>query len=165
MPKGVNSARWVYFIAAGDSGAVKIGCAECALTRVGSLQSSNHLELKLLLAVEHRFARSLEKKLHSRFADRRIRGEWYWLDGPVREAVAEFTSDRADVFAEHGCTGRYFWQDRFHQTKIPKQLIENPPMTREAIAQFRNDKTPARYASIAYRFAENRNEVQNGRGI
>lgn len=65
----------VYLIRAGESGPVKIGKADEPKTRVIDLQCAHYEKLHLLRVWEGGEAE--EKALHLRFADLRIRGEWF----------------------------------------------------------------------------------------
>lgn len=70
---------YVYFIQAGEGGPVKIGTALNPTTRVASLQTGHHAELRLLRTASGR--RDIEARLHERFRHIHVRGEWYrWCD-------------------------------------------------------------------------------------
>ena len=72
---------YVYFIkACGPHPAVKIGVSDDVERRLSSLQTGNHLELRLLGRVKHHDAGWLERRLHEHFADLRLEGEWFRLD-------------------------------------------------------------------------------------
>lgn len=66
----------IYFIQAGDGGPVKIGYTMADPTlRVKVMGTHNHEELTLLGSFPA--PRSTETSLHRRFAEHRIRGEWF----------------------------------------------------------------------------------------
>lgn len=70
-------ARWyVYLVQAGES-AVKIGLSTDLgmVNRLEAIQTSNHEELRLLALIPG--GPALERELHQRFAEDRIRGEWF----------------------------------------------------------------------------------------
>lgn len=77
----------VYFIQAAHGGPVKIGRARCVNTRIASLQTAHPYPLQLL-AVLPNAGRNVEQRLHERFADRRLNGEWFDItQTEVEEAV------------------------------------------------------------------------------
>lgn len=78
----------VYFAQAGHAGPIKIGVADEPETRVASLQTGNHETLVLLATALGGIA--YERELHDRFADWRVRGEWFAPDAPgLTEAITE----------------------------------------------------------------------------
>ncbi len=70
--------QFVYFVQQGDRGPVKIGIAKDPLDRMGALQTGNPTELHLRQVVPGQ--RELEARLHYRFREARIRGEWFGDD-------------------------------------------------------------------------------------
>jgi hypothetical protein len=70
-----------YFVA-DEQGRVKIGQTQRLRKRLLELQRSNADKLTLLGVTKER-----EAKLHKRFADFRIRGEWFWLTQEVKEWI------------------------------------------------------------------------------
>lgn len=85
---------YVYFIAAGDRGPIKIGRARNVDKRLETLQTGNHLELILLATIychssEH--AAEVEHKLHRIFKKQRIRGEWFKRNISIERAKAYMT--------------------------------------------------------------------------
>lgn len=78
----MSSARdegYVYLIGEVGSEFVKIGFAEEPKNRLSQLQIGNPRLLALLARFPHPAARLLERSLHTHFADRIQRGEWYRL--------------------------------------------------------------------------------------
>ena len=72
----------LYFIqAGGPDGPIKIGLATHPLGRLHALQTANAEPLKLLgvMSIDPRRmgCRRVEIQVHNRFADGRIRGEWF----------------------------------------------------------------------------------------
>lgn len=65
----------VYMIQAGKIGPVKIGTAGNVAQRLRELQVGNHEKLTLLRLFEGGAAE--ETRLHERFADNYLRGEWH----------------------------------------------------------------------------------------
>lgn len=81
------SAGYVYFIQHGTRrGPVKIGFSTSPKTRLSALQMATPASVRLL-AVEEADDRSLERSLHARFADLRVRGEWFLWAEPLRSYV------------------------------------------------------------------------------
>lgn len=77
----------IYFIQADKDGPVKIGLARTnAKARFSSIQSSNHVPLKMLAAIDGDLV--AEKKMHNRFANLRVRGEWYAPGKELMEFIA-----------------------------------------------------------------------------
>jgi hypothetical protein len=67
----------VYFIKDSQTGYIKIGRTDDDIsTRLSQLQVGNPSELTLCKIIECD-SRNMEKKLHERFADKHIRGEWF----------------------------------------------------------------------------------------
>ncbi len=76
----------VYFIA--DAyGHVKIGYATSVQDRFRDLQVAHASELTILLDIPG--GPKLEKELHQRFADHRVRGEWFALSSEILEYIAD----------------------------------------------------------------------------
>lgn len=76
-----RSQDWVYFIRSEDK--VKIGTTRNVGSRLSSLQTGSPDPLKLLCVIPG--DRSKEKQLHERFASLRDSGEWFWLEGELKE--------------------------------------------------------------------------------
>jgi hypothetical protein len=71
---------FVYFIQAGQDGPIKIGVAADPLLRLDDLQVGSPVALTLLAAIPGGAVH--ERQLHARFAEGRIRGEWFSADTP-----------------------------------------------------------------------------------
>lgn len=84
---GNSSARdragFVYFIQAGDAGPIKIGFSSKVDIRIDALQKANAEKLNLLATISGTLI--MEAELHQRFAEHRIRGEWF---RPAAELLA-----------------------------------------------------------------------------
>lgn len=83
----------LYFVECVGADAIKIGhCrgqpSAVAHGRVSSMQSNCPLPLKLLAVTEGGIDE--ERKLHSRFSDEWIRGEWFKATDALRAFVAQF---------------------------------------------------------------------------
>jgi hypothetical protein len=72
----------VYFIQA-ERGEIKIGYSSRPYDRLRALQTNTISELRMLKVIEG--AQSLEKELHERFKQHRVRGEWF---NPHKELLA-----------------------------------------------------------------------------
>jgi Tfp pilus assembly ATPase PilU len=70
----------VYLIQAGDNGPILIGTTtdKSIRQRTNTIQHGNHEPLHVLAAYDG--DQHLERQLHVRFADHRIRGDWYSPD-------------------------------------------------------------------------------------
>ena len=71
---------YVYFVRAGNRGAIKIGVARNVKRRLETLQTGNPFELKLLATIpcsDKAKALNLDASIHRFFKSQRIRGEWF----------------------------------------------------------------------------------------
>lgn len=84
----------VYFIQADGSGSIKIGYTKHLNSRVKGLQTSSPVPLKLITSMKG--GRSIERALHARFSDLRIRGEWFRPDPELLKYIEEITRDPAE---------------------------------------------------------------------
>lgn len=91
-------ATYVYFIQVGDDGPVKIGVASDPDRRRTMLQIGCPWPLRILCEINCHDAAAYEAQLHERFADHRIRGEWF-EPGPT---VAYVENLWAEEFASLG---------------------------------------------------------------
>jgi hypothetical protein len=71
----------VYFVTARQVDLVKIGCASDPFRRLDYLQTSSPVELTLEAIYPGAYDR--ERELHARFAQLRVRGEWFKLDAEI----------------------------------------------------------------------------------
>ena len=72
--------KFVYLILDKLNGFYKIGIAVNANERIKTLQTGNAGELILIDEVEVEGANKLEKELHSKYNECRVRGEWFRFD-------------------------------------------------------------------------------------
>lgn len=89
----------VYLIKDDESGFYKIGYAKCARKRLKALLKQEPLlpkPFQFWLVNKWYVPQSFETRLHERFADRRIRGEWFELT----DADVEWLHDYMDQFDE-----------------------------------------------------------------
>ena len=85
----IAGADYVYFIHAPDLGRVKIGYTSDPDSRLSSMQTGSPCQL--VLARLERGNRDLERRLHHRFREKRIHGEWFddsVLDDYARDKAA-----------------------------------------------------------------------------
>jgi len=76
----MGNIMYVYFLRAGNRGAIKIGMAKDVEARVAMLQTGNAFKLNILATIpcdSETQARHLESMFHKRFQSQRIRGEWF----------------------------------------------------------------------------------------
>lgn len=83
----------IYIIRAGDNGPVKIGKADDVELRRADLQTGHHETLHIIRVIDT--ADHTEAALHRRFAQHRIRGEWFHFDPEMLTFVPPFASQRA----------------------------------------------------------------------
>lgn len=76
----------VYFIGCGDH--VKIGIANSVEKRLKTLATGHHQELTLLAVIKDAPG-EMEIELHQRFADDRVRGEWFKLSPDIQAFIDE----------------------------------------------------------------------------
>jgi len=75
----VKKIEYVYFLRA-DNGLTKIGRTNNLLSRMHHFTTKLPYELTESLILETENSSKLEAKLHSHFANKRVRGEWFMLD-------------------------------------------------------------------------------------
>lgn len=78
---------WMYAIQVGEDGPIKLGVAKSPRERLATLQVGNHAELRGLGA--WRIWVSEERDYHDRFAEHRIRGEWFHPHPDIFECVQQ----------------------------------------------------------------------------
>lgn len=84
-----HDSREVYFIEAVGTGRIKIGVANCARSRLKHLDGPCPVELRLLGVLPTDKAGALEKELHARFAEHRVKGEWFAAAPELLAFIAE----------------------------------------------------------------------------
>lgn len=92
-PRSLRSvpSRWVYFIQGEDGGPIKIGVANNPTKRLAELQRTSPVRLEIIAKVPG--DESDEKRLHMRFNDLRLHGEWF----EPAESLMEFLSELGDA--------------------------------------------------------------------
>lgn len=81
-----ESRRVVYFIEAQGLGLIKIGVAtDSAAYRLGAMQTG--CPVPLILKIEFRGGRDVERSYHKRFKSLRYRGEWFKKEGELRQFI------------------------------------------------------------------------------
>lgn len=76
----------IYFILAPELNRVKIGLAQKPWERLSKLQTDCPCDVQLVAFIQGDLA--AEQALHQRFAQQRVRGEWFNLIGPLLDYVA-----------------------------------------------------------------------------
>lgn len=89
-PHRTSSRGYVYFISCGEH--IKIGFSTRPLDRLRALQTSHPDALEILGTIKCN--RSLEAKLHKRFADLRVRGEWFDADQAIMAYIDRHSIER-----------------------------------------------------------------------
>lgn len=77
----------VYFIWDSKTNEVKIGCSKNPYSRRKELQRGNAGELFIVALMPG--DRAVESEYHGRFAEHRVRGEWFRLEGSLKDYIAE----------------------------------------------------------------------------
>lgn len=91
----------IYFIACPAANAVKIGITSGRVyERMNLLQVGCPLPLEMLAAFEG--SKADEVALHLRFANLRIRGEWFHLTAELRACIAGFPKPEKPASGWHG---------------------------------------------------------------
>ena len=85
----------VYFIRGASTGAIKIGYTTDLNGRFNALQGASSETLEVLCAVNG--DRELEARFHKRFADCRIRGEWFEATDELLAFIAQIEACRGAV--------------------------------------------------------------------
>ena len=83
LPRPDSPDASVYFVRGGDF--VKIGTALNVTKRLGELKVGSPFKLTLLLTVPG--GGSVEKAFHRRFADLRVRGEWFKAEPALTDFI------------------------------------------------------------------------------
>jgi hypothetical protein len=89
LPQRKRAPLYVYFIGT-EHGPIKIGSARSPYQRLCTLQTANAEELYLFAYAEGGVR--LERELHTRFSDLRLRGEWFRRSYPILHTILEWQS-------------------------------------------------------------------------
>ena len=82
----------IYFIQESTAlGAIKIGRSDNVQSRLKALQTAHSSELKLLLEIPDCMP-EMEQLLHARFAESRIRGEWFEATPDLLSVIQKYTN-------------------------------------------------------------------------
>ena len=92
-PKEPLRTGFVYFIKVADT--VKIGFSGNPDDRIEVLKTMNSGAPRLLYKV--RGSVELERKFHIRFSEYRVRGEWFRLDGYLKEWLASKVASKSEA--------------------------------------------------------------------
>ena len=88
--RAVSEPKWGYLYVVKPKykeGPFKIGIAGNLQKRLETLQTAHYEDLEVVMVVEMENPRSLEKRLHRRFREYRIRGEWFAANRYLHEAL------------------------------------------------------------------------------
>jgi len=93
---------YVYFIRAGNRGAIKIGIARNIERRVATLQTGNAFKLNIMALIPcgcRKEAQNLESNIHKFFNRQRIRGEWFQgnIDFRKIEHIVDIDTTRSSL--------------------------------------------------------------------
>jgi hypothetical protein len=110
---------FVYFCVAAQENEVKIGYSVNPTRRRLSLESTRHANLELFATIKG--GAGIERKMHKRFAEYRIHGEWFEASP---ELMAFIYSLRMDVAYDEAIQFDAIYAHR--QAKIRKQAAGDP---------------------------------------
>lgn len=117
----------VYFIEAEDTGFIKIGIAENPVARLADLQVASPHRLTLRHTIPG--GRATEQALHDRWADLRVRGEWFHLAGDLADyldtAAADVEIRRAPLHTclAYGCNRKLRHDEYCHRHNPAEALV------------------------------------------
>jgi len=84
----------VYFIG-GDTGRIKIGMSVCPLERLAAFQLGSPIDLRIMALARGYF--DVEDEYHSRFAEHRVRGEWFERHPDILAEIARLSTGPAHI--------------------------------------------------------------------
>lgn len=84
--------KWVYFARAGRSSRVKIGTTSSVASRMNGLSHPLIGKLRVLGVVPGGY--EVERRMHQRFAEYHVKGEWFTLSGELAEFVARLRKSK-----------------------------------------------------------------------
>lgn len=122
MANARNSEGWVYFIGTRPGEPVKIGHTVWPQKRLANIQSGNHKRLTILAALMSSNAGDIERRLHDKFADRRLYGEWFeWTRG-IGRIVKSIKGRCPRTFAAMKCEGHTLIGERFYHPDLTQRI-------------------------------------------
>lgn len=131
-----------YIIRAGLTGPVKIGKADDVERRRAELQTAHHEELYVIRVIDTAF--DAEPLFHQRFADRRIRGEWFEFDLEMLTFIPEPTPT-SSARTLGGLVSRFGVKKLAERLLCSRRTVENwakgnvsGPQARHAVAMLRD---------------------------
>jgi hypothetical protein len=131
--------EYLYLIRSGDH--VKIGISRNIKARLADLQVGNPVPLAIIATFAFADAGPVERAVHERFADARVRGEWFQLKEGDLEVLANFCRSCREAIVP---TVRYFDLDSLPTEQVLKeQSLHIVPTLR---AERRGDRSPAGFA-------------------
>ncbi len=83
-----RTARWTYFLQAGEVGPIKIGSTRNLTARLDALTNMSPVPLRLLGLIRGGKA---ERLCHARFAAFRLHGKWFVPESPIIRFIREHT--------------------------------------------------------------------------
>lgn len=95
--KLIMKLQHVYFIT--DGKYVKIGMSNNVKGRLDNLQSANPHKLSIALVVPYG-GRELELELHAKFAEHRVRGEWFKIAPPITKYINKIANVNLQVYGQ-----------------------------------------------------------------
>lgn len=130
-PTPPRDPRFVYFILSSETNRMKIGIAADPWERLDTLRTGSPEELLLVAFIPATDARCMEREWHDRFAEDRLRGEWFNATLGLAQAVLTEASRDWDHLKR--ATGRYrgLWErPDFKATpeETPAQLPASTPL-------------------------------------
>lgn len=143
----------LFCIDSGGAGYVKFGFSRRIDKRLSQIRTSCPIPIEMVGLLEVRIEsrqKAVEKALHKRFSDRKVRGEWFSFDFSSKDDKREFKEGCQEAFAPilRACDDQYW-------STIDVSVID-------AIAEKRKKhylSLPERYKKLARANAERRRAV------
>lgn len=114
---------FVYFVRAGNRGAIKIGVARNMARRLETLQTGNAFRLNVIALIpckSREQALAIESRLHKRFGRQRIRGEWFQGNIEFRRIRDDFEDLDVTVSSPAYVKSDYIQNKKKRRKKIVK---------------------------------------------
>lgn len=87
---------YIYVVGNKEMNICKIGFTNNVFSRIGSIQTGCPFKLEIFCVVEGTI--QTEKKLHAKYKDLRLNGEWFRYEGKLKESVENTESVIKDLF-------------------------------------------------------------------